>query len=56
MSKTECEAERVGLKVGNTIFLVAGTRELICRSCKQDCPYTLCDYSKQEYQQALPHK
>ena len=49
----ECVAEKVGLKIGNTIFLVAGTQELVCRECKMECPYKFKDYSKKDYQDAV---
>ena len=50
---TTCEALRLGLHVGNAIFLVAGVTELICKGCTLKCPYTLKDYSKQNYKQAI---
>ena len=49
----ECAAERAGLKIGNTIFLLAGTQELICKGCKMECPYKFKDYRKKDYRDAL---
>ena len=48
----ECIAEKVGLKIGNIIFLVAGTKELICKDCKIECPYQFKDYTKADYKAA----
>jgi len=54
MKQAICEAERLGLKVGNTIFLIAGTAELICKDCHfPKCSYRLRDYNKKDYKESL---
>lgn len=45
--ETKCKAERLGLQIGNIIFLLAGTKELICKNCSLQCPYTLKDFNKE---------
>ena len=37
--QTECFAEKVGHKIGNVIWVLVGTKELICKGCKIKCPY-----------------
>ena len=51
-----CAAEKIGLQVGNTIFLLAGVKEIVCKDCVRDsCPYQLANYTRQSYKDALKH-
>lgn len=52
----KCEAESIGLRVGDNIFLLAGVKELICKDCTTECHYTLVEYSKRDYKEAIQRK
>ena len=53
-----CEAERIGLKVRNTIFLLAGVADKICPKCdfKSSCSFKIRDYDKKTYKEFVAHQ